>query len=352
MSMKKMAADGQIKKVDKYRVPLGMLNENERNLRLDMQENRDHVDAIYASLCKQFENDLEVSAEEGHRFGSLQLRKGVNLCTHDMKVVVDENDRITVIDGNMSLKALKKAMKAGKIDDRFLVDVVTESVKDGRHLGLTMIRCGQGKNPNPLENALKMRDLRDGADGGDPMSPKELAAELGRTLVSVRELLKLADADVRIHDLIIKGKVGAYVALDAIKAYPDGGAFEFLQKSLAKAEETGKTRLTSGVIKGRALPRKLVTSTITTIETFHSNLDAVTRLRLAELEVLAPEQRIGKKVEVDASLVLDLLKAGASIEDQRKKNAANSKNETEAAKQAPLISDDEDFAEDEDVEAV
>ncbi|WP_199031319.1 hypothetical protein [Ralstonia sp. ASV6] len=340
MSMKKMAADGQIKKVDKYRVPLGMLNGNERNLRLDMRENRDHVDAIYASLCKQFETDLEESTEEGHRFGSMQMRKGSSLCTHDMKVVVDENDRITVIDGNMSLRALLKAKAAGKIDDRFLVDVVTESVKEARHLALTMLRCGQGKNPNPLEVGLKMKELRDGIDGSEPMSVKEIAAELGRTAVSVRELLKLADADERIHDLIVKGKVGAHVALDAIKSHPDGDAFDYLQKNLAKAEESGKTRLTTSVMKGRSLPRKLVNTAITTIESFHAALDSSTRRQLAELEKLSPEQATGKKVEVDAALLLDLLKAGASIDDERKKLAAKAENDAAAAKQGDLIAEE------------
>ena len=337
MSMKKMAADGQIKKVDKFRAPLGMLNPNEANLRLDTQENRDHVNAIYASLCEQFKVDLERSTEEGERFGSMQLRKGARLCIHDMEIVADENDRITVIDGNMSLRALRKAVKAGIIDDRFLVDVIPLSEKASDLLTIKMILCGEGKNPSPLEVALKMKELRDGLHSEVQWPVQRIAATLGRTVVNVRELLKLADADTRIHDLIVKGKVGAYVALDVIKAYPNGDAYEILQKRLSKAEESGKTRLTSGAVSGRALPRKLVTSAISTIETFHSNLDSATRLRLAELEVLAPEQRTGKKIEVDAGLVLELLKAGASIEDQRKKSADKSKNDAQAAKQANLI---------------
>ena len=54
MSMKKLAADGQIKKVDKYRVPVGMLHGHEDNIRLESKENREHVDAIFASLMVQF----------------------------------------------------------------------------------------------------------------------------------------------------------------------------------------------------------------------------------------------------------------------------------------------------------
>lgn len=334
MSMKKLAADGQIKKVDKYRVPVGMLHGHEDNIRLESKENREHVDAIFASLMVQFETDLEPSTEPGVRNGSMQLRKGARLYIHDMEVLVDENDHISVVDGNSSLRALHKAIKAGRIDERFLVDVVPTSAKTRQEVKVKMILCGQAKEPSPLEFGIAMKDLRD--DPEEPWSIKQLADRFGRTTVSVRTLLQLADADPRIHQMIADGNVGSHFALDALKEHgPD--TYDYLVKGLAAAADGGKAKLTAATVKGRALPSKVVKSAVASIETFHSSLDRETRLTLARLESLDATQLQGRKVELDAALVLALLKAGSDIDEERKRAAAKEKNDAQAATQGDLI---------------
>ncbi|KVV07349.1 hypothetical protein WK77_16300 [Burkholderia ubonensis] len=339
--MKKLAANGAVKKVDKFRAPIGMIHVREDNIRrADAKENIEHVHSIYKALEVQFKTDLELCTEEGPRKGSMQLKKGVALCVHDIVVAVDENDHISSIDGNSSTRALKMHAAEGVyIDDRFLVDVVTRNVESREQIIVMMIRSGMAKNPSPLEFGLAFKELRDGVDGGERWSIKDIAQEFDRTEVSVRTLLKLADADPRIHALIDAGTVSSSVALDAVLKHGDD-AYSVLSADQKEVLETqGRTRVTQAAVKGRALPGKLVTSAIETIEALTSRIDHKTRVELANLENLDPERIKGKKIELDADLVLALVKAGGQIKDQRDRQAELAREKQAAAAQTSIDQD-------------
>ncbi|MBR8426188.1 hypothetical protein KDW22_24545 [Burkholderia cenocepacia] len=341
MSMKKLAASGAIKKVDKFRAPIGMIHVREDNIRrADAQENIEHVRSIYKALGEQFKTDLELCTEEGPRKGSMQLKKGHSLCVHDIVVAVDENDHISSIDGNSSTRALKMHAEEGiYIDDRFLVDVVTRNVESRQQVIVMMIRSGMAKNPSPLEFGLAFKELRDGVDGGDKWSIKEIAEEFDRSEVSVRTLLKLADADPRIHALIDAGTVSSSVALDAVLKHGDD-AYSVLSADQKEVLETqGRTRVTQAAVRGRALPGKLVTSAIDSIEALTKRLDHRTRVELAKLEKLDPAQIKGKKIELDADLVIALVNAGGQIKDQRDRQAELAREKQAAAGQTSIEQD-------------
>ncbi|CAE6821517.1 hypothetical protein R70006_06222 [Paraburkholderia domus] len=336
MSMKKMAASGNLKKVDKYRAPLGLINTRDDNIRVESKENREHIQSIFQSLMKQFETDLEASTEEGPRYGSMQLKKGVRLCVHDLIVNVDENDIISTIDGNCSIRALRLCRDAGVIDDRFLADVVPCSIEQGDTIIAAMLRHGMAKQPSPLEWALGWKQLRDGVDGCDPWSIHRIADHFHRSMVNVRELLRLADADPRIHQLICDDDVSSSTAMEMIKLYGDE-AYDMLTLGKQEATQTGKARVTSGVFNGRALPGKIVAGVIQSVETFASRLDNTVRRELAELENLAPEQLQGRTVAIDAQILIDLVKAGGQIRDEKAKQEDRAREAQQAATQASLV---------------
>ena len=57
-------------------------------------------------------------------------------------------------------------------------------------------------------------------------------------------------------------------------------------------------------------------------ESFTSRLDHGTRVKLAELESLSEEQIKGRKVEIDAGALLELLKAQPALAEARAKSQA------------------------------
>lgn len=335
MSMKALAANGDIKKVDRFRVPLGMLNVRADNIRYkDSVENRQHIANIKASLARQFEDDLEVSTEPGHRQGSLQLKKQRSLCVHDIEVDVDADDVISVVDGNCSVTALKQLEREGVIDERFLVDVAVKKFESVEEIQIRMLTAGQAKNPSPLEYGLAFRNFRDGVYGR-AWSVEEIAERFKRSVVSVRTLLNLADADPRIHKMIFDDLVKSHFAMDVIAKHRDG-AYEVLARSLQSADAAGKGKVTAAAVNGRALPQKIVFGALSSIETFSSSLDKSTRRQIAEMENLSVEQLQGRKVEIDATLVLQLLKASSEIDVAKKRQAERARNQSASAAQTEI----------------
>lgn len=335
MSMKALAANGDIKKVDRFRVPLGMLNVRADNIRYkDSVENRQHIANIKASLARQFEDDLEVSSEPGHRQGSLQLKKQRSLCVHDIEVDVDADDVISVVDGNCSVTALKQLEREGVIDERFLVDVAVKKFESVEEIQIRMLTAGQAKNPSPLEYGLAFRNFRDGVYGR-AWSVEEIAERFKRSVVSVRTLLNLADADPRIHKMIFDDVIKSHFAMDTIAKYGDG-AYDVLASSVQSAAASGKAKVTAAAIEGRALPKKVVFGVISTVQTFSSSLDTSTRRQLAEIEKLSDDQLKGRKVEIDAALVLQLLRAGTEIDGAKQRQVERARECAAASAQAEI----------------
>ncbi|ODP35131.1 hypothetical protein [Pandoraea sp. ISTKB] len=333
--MKALAANGDIKKVDRFRVPLGMLKVRADNIRYkDSVENRQHVANIKASLARQFADDLEVSTEPGHRHGSLQLKKQRSLCVHDIEVDVDADDVITVVDGNCSVTALNQLEREGVIDDRFLVDVLVKKFESVEEIQIRMLTAGQAKNPSPLEYGLAFRNFRDGVYGR-AWSVEEIAERFKRSVVSVRTLLNLADADPRIHKMIFDDLIKSHFAMDIVAKHGDD-AYEVLSRGVQSADAAGKAKVTAASINGRALPKKIVFGALSSIETFSSSLDKSTRRQLAEIENLSDDQLKGRKVEIDAALVLKLLKAGSEIDEAKQRQAERDRDRAAVAAQAEI----------------
>lgn len=323
MSLKTMAAEGLIKKTDKYRVPLKRLLVKESfNKRLPTTANAEHVEAIYQTLKVQLETPGMLDEHK-------QLKKGERLLVHDIETKVDIDDDSTwIVDGHCSVSALWLLVERDKlITEDFLVDIAYFK-GTWAQARMKMLLCGSAKELDPLEFGLGLKESRD-VDG---YTVEQLVAETGRSIVSVRDLLKLADADPVIHDLIIAGKVSSSYAITVIKEYGDE-AKDYLAMGVQEAAAKGKNTLTAGVIEGRALPKKIIGGLVTVAASLDRSLTPDVRLQLAELQNLAPAQLVGRTVAVDAAAMLEFLAIQGKIEEENEKRRTKAAAAESAAKQ-------------------
>jgi hypothetical protein len=150
-------------------------------------------------------------------------------------------------------------------------------------------------------------------------SNQMIAASQHKTASHVEQMLLLATANHDVHKLVRDGKVAAYVAIEAVREYGEK-AGEFLQGKLEEAQSRGKATVTGSAIRGWTPPRKLVTTVMGSVEAVVSTLDNSTRRQLAELEALHagdPAQLAGRKIEVDAAALLELVKAHGVVTEAR-----------------------------------
>ncbi len=90
-------------------------------------------------------------------------------------------------------------------------------------------------------------------------SPDEIAARVGKTRQHVDQLLILARANSDVQALVREGAVAATAAIETVRHHgEDAGGM--LAAAVAKAKAAGKHRATTGTIRGKSLPRKIVTA--------------------------------------------------------------------------------------------
>lgn len=229
-------------------------------------------------------------------------------------VRTDSEGRIIVIEGHCRRRGALLAIERGA--ELVAVDTVPFKGNDVERVEV-MLRSAEGLKLKPLAVALGyLRLSRMGYSNG------EIASRMRKTASHVEQMLLLANADHDVHKLVREGKVSAYAAIEAIREHREK-AGEFLLRKLEEATGRGKTAVTRGAVKGWTPPRKIVTRVIGSVETVVAKLDKGTRRMLAEFEGLEPAQLEGKKIEVDASSFLELVKAHGAVTEAKaaKENA-------------------------------
>jgi hypothetical protein len=96
------------------------------------------------------------------------------------------------------------------------------------------------------------------------------------------------------------------------------GALEFLRKTLEEEQAKGKTKIRPAAIREWFPPRKIAGGIITSVQSVVESLDSKKRRELAELEKLPPSKLKGRKVEIDAAVMLELVKNWGSAMDARR----------------------------------
>ncbi len=308
MSLKTMAADttlGGVKKTDLFKVDPRLLKEepgfNARDYSApDVQA---HIEGFAASYL------------EGRYVPPILVRTTA--------------DEILVIEGHCRRLGAIRAIERGA---KGLMISATEFKGNDAERVTVMLRSADGLPLKALEQAMGyLRLVRMGFSNAD------VAKAVGRTAARVEQLLLLATANVDVQRLVKSGQVSADAAIEAVrKHHEQAGAH--LQALLDKAKQVGgKAKVTKGALRPKALPPKVVTHVVSSVETLIAGFDHSTRRQLAEFEKLDPAQLKGRKVEVDASALLAILEAGHQVADVREKRASAEANATAATSQQELI---------------
>lgn len=292
-SLKAMAADpGQdgVKKTDIYRVDPRLLEEEDGfNL-------RDYDDPEVIEHIRGFAD----SYKSGRYVPPLLVR-------------VADDGRVLIVEGHCRRRGALLAISEGC--ELAYLNCVSYRGNDADRVQV-MLRSAEGLKLKPLAVAIGyLRLHRLGYE-----SHVEIAEFVGKTASHVEQMLLLAQANKDVHKLVESGAVAASVAIEAVRKHREG-AGAFLQEQLNAALKRGKGAVTKSALKEWLPPRKVVTSVIGSVDTMISGIDIETRRLLASLEKESPQEVQGKKVSVDAALLLDIFRAHAQVADAKQAKA-------------------------------
>lgn len=224
--------------------------------------------------------------------------------------------KIYIVDGHCRhMSYLERIAEGDEID---LVDVRQFRGSDADRAA-HILTSAEGKALTPLEQGRGyLRQIN--VYGWDI---QKLVDRTGRSDTHIKTMLLLAEADTPIQKMIADEKVAAEVVIDVLRKYGNGAkALEVLQQGLEKALAAGKSKVTAKTFAGPRVPPKVLSSMLTTVDAVMARLDQATRVKLAEFENLDPVQLEGKKVEIDAAALLELVKAHGTVEEVRSKQAS------------------------------
>lgn len=297
MTLKKLAAEGGVKKADLYRAkPHDILVEKGFNLRIPGDELEAHIESICTSILA------------GMTVPAIEVR-------------VDDDGRMLIVDGHCRHAAYLRAIDRGAQIE--FIDVVPFRGNDADRVA-KMIASSQGKSLSPLEAALGYKRLA--AFGWDAA---KIAASTGKTDSYIYSLLLLANANSDVQKLVAEGRVSANAAIEVIRKHGEK-AGEYLLAMLGDGEGAPQ-RITKKALNGPTLPRKVVTQVVSSVESFASRLGERSGSQIESIRALAPEERAGRTVEVDAETLLELLTAVDAVNAAKAKGSEADKAPVQAA---------------------
>ena len=237
---------------------------------------------------------------------------------------VGEDGYLYPIEGHLRRRGALLAQSRG-----FDVEMTAVPTK-GQTLGEqieVMLRSEQGLKIKPLDQAFGYLRLKEGLG----YTNEQIANAVNKTEARVEQLLLLAKADTRIHDMITSGVVTADTVIEILRDHKDD-AYDYLQQLYVVAKESGKSKVTRAVTRGVSLPAKVLTTVVGSVSSVVASLDKKTLKELASFEDKEPEELKGKKIEVDAFALMQLMKASQEVEDVNRKREEKLRNA--AAKEA------------------
>jgi ParB family chromosome partitioning protein len=129
-------------------------------------------------------------------------------------LVRQEAGKAYVIDGRQRTRAARKA--AGLADDRgeyqVKVPIIEKTADDKRVQGIMISTNELRQDDDPLAKAVKAQRLYDMLGDLD-----EVAIAFGRTTATIRNWLKLVEADPRVHAAVRSGKLSVSAAVEIAK---------------------------------------------------------------------------------------------------------------------------------------
>jgi ParB family chromosome partitioning protein len=287
--LKDLAADptiAGIKKTDMFRVDPRFLSEEEGfNLR---DYNDPKVIAHIEAFCASYTNGQYVPP---------------------LIVRTMDDGRIVPVEGHCRRRGALLAIQRGARLP--FVDAVQFRGSDAERVEV-MLRSAEGLKLEPLAVAEGyLRLYRMGH------STAQIAKSQNKTVVRVDQLLTLARANSDVHTLVRDGKVSVDVAIAALREHGEG-AGRVLSCTVETAEREGRQKVTKSVLEGPTAPRKTVEVIFSRVETALARVPASLLERVEAME----DDLGGEAVEVEANVLLGLLRAGKAIAAMKAKRAA------------------------------
>jgi len=287
-SFKGLAAEGMLKKADKYRAKVVDLKVEEGfNLRVEGAELEEHIDSMVKSILA------------GITMPPIECRIG-------------DDGTLLIVDGHCRRRAYLRAIEQGAEIE--YVDILPFFGNDVDRVA-KMIASSQGKSLTMLEQAMGFKRL---ASFG--WEPEKIASTIGKTRTHIDNLLILAYANNDVHQLVSVGAVSATMAIEVVREHGEK-AGEFLKSKLDASVSKGKAKVTKAAIAGKAIPKKVVGQVISSLDSFASKLSPATAQALNDVRDLDETKLESTFVKVEASALLELLKAGDGLAAVRAKQA-------------------------------
>lgn len=149
-------------------------------------------------------------------------------------------------------------------------------------------------------------------------SVQQIAERTGLSDTAIYQSIQLVKLDSAIQQMVKSGDVSAKTALEAVQEYGDK-APKILAKIIEREKSKGR-KVTRKSLAIPSVPPKHLKTVFQNAERLVDTLDNETRVRLAELESKPAELVQQERISVEASLMIELLRAvGESKEAQRKR---------------------------------
>ncbi|TPG76328.1 hypothetical protein [Pseudomonas arsenicoxydans] len=163
------------------------------------------------------------------------------------------------------------------------------------------------------------------------ISSTEIAQLVKKSRPHVDDHLLLAYANVDVRNLLESNHVSTETAVKFLREYGEE-AGKYLEAELQKARGQGKAKVTKGTVKGKSLPKKIVTGLIASVDSFTASLDDEIRKKLFLIEQAGTVDT--ETIPVPAKTLQELLDSHGNAEAARAKQSAKQRErEAKAAQQ-------------------
>lgn len=262
------------------------------NVRVRDQELEDHINGIAESI------------KNGGKIPPLQI-------------YVNDDGQIIIVDGHCRNEAIQKAIEGGcEIE---WVPVVEFEGNDADRVAF-MFTSSQGRGLTQYEQAVAFKRLKNFG-----WSIPEIAGRVGRSVGFVDKMLKLANADAEVQQMVKSGEVSAGAAV-AVLRKEKGKTKEVLKEKVtqakakaAKAVAAGKkapakVRVTERDVDGIRLPKVFQENLVQFFQSLRDNMGAMVYDEARSLVGMTDDMLEGESAEVGMALIVSLIRIGDEVQ--------------------------------------
>lgn len=240
-----------------------------------------------------------------------------------------------VVEGHRRRRALLRAMEvygASPVEKDGLVWLyIKPFTGDEKAKNYEVFNSQSGEKLKPMEQAKGFQRL---VELGD--TPEEIAKNTGCARQWVDSMLILANAPDSIKTMVRSGQVSADVASENIRRHGDE-AEAFLIAEYDKAKAQGKTKVTRGTIKGKALPSNVVADLTSNLKRVVQAIPAAAKDTLEQYRtgsIADPETMVSMPVRELLALVMCADHVDDVRAEQERKAQAKAEKAEKAAAEA------------------